>query len=61
MENSKETYLGLSNYYGTLSLIKQEDKYYMALDDHSSGSRLEIDEETYLVLMRLEGKLSEKY
>ena len=46
MENSKETYLDLSNYYGALCLLYLNDKYYMTLDDHSSGSRLEIDKET---------------
>ncbi len=61
MENSKETYLDLSNYYGTLSLIKQDNNYYIGLDDHSSSSRLEIDEETYLMLILLDGKKSEKY
>ncbi len=61
MENSKETYLDLSNYYGALCLLYLNDKYYMTLDDHSSGSRLEIDKETYLTLMKLVGKKSEKY
>jgi hypothetical protein len=33
----------------------------MTLQDHSSDSRLEIDKETYLKLMELVGKDSEKY
>ena len=65
MENSKETpkytYLNLSNYYGAVALMYYNDKYYMTLQDHSSDSRLEIDKETYLILIKLDGKKSEKY
>ena len=62
MEDLKEyNYLELSNYYGAVALLYQNDKYYIGLDDHSSSSRLEIDRETYLILMKLIGRKSEKY
>jgi hypothetical protein len=43
--NSKPTNLG--NYYGYLSLIKKDEKYYLSLDDHSSTNYSEIDQVTY--------------
>ena len=47
-----ETYTNLGNYYGTLSLIKKDEKYYLSLDDHSSTNYLEIDQVTYENLLR---------
>ena len=60
MENS-ENYLDLSNYYGTIGLLIMDGKYYLALDDHSSSSRLEIDKVTYSNLMKFLDVKSEKY
>ena len=47
-----EIYTKLDNYYGTLSLIKKNEKYYLFLDDHSSTNYLEIDQVTYENLLR---------
>jgi hypothetical protein len=47
-----EIYTKLDNYYGTLSLIKKNERYYLFLDDHSSTNYLEIDQVTYENLLR---------
>jgi hypothetical protein len=47
-----EIYTNLGNYYGTLSLIKKNERYYLFLDDHSSTNYLEIDQVTYENLLR---------
>ena len=47
-----ENYTNLGNYYGYLSLIKKDEKYYLSLDDHSSTNYLEIDQVTYENLLR---------
>ena len=47
-----ETYTQLGNYYGYLSLIKMDEKYYLSLDDHSSTNYLEIDQVTFENLLR---------
>ena len=47
-----EIYTKLDNYYGTLSLIEKNEKYYLFLDEHSSTNYLEIDQVTYENLLR---------
>jgi hypothetical protein len=47
-----EIYTNLGNYYGYLSLIKKNERYYLFLDDHSSTNYLEIDQVTYENLLR---------
>jgi hypothetical protein len=42
----------LGNYYGYLTLVKKDVKYYLSLDDHSSTDYLEIDKITYDNLLR---------
>jgi len=55
-----ENYLKLGNYYGVVTLLKKDEKYYLYLDDHSSTNYLEIDELTYNNLLRFVGVETKK-
>lgn len=37
----------LSNFYGNVSAIKDGEKFFMTLDDHSHTSRVEISERLF--------------
>jgi hypothetical protein len=42
--------LGLSNHYGSVSAVKEDDKYYLLLDDYSGCNEKEISEELFTLI-----------
>lgn len=51
-DNSITHYTKLENYYGCLTLVEYDNKFYMMLDDHSSTSYIEIDIDTFNKLLQ---------
>lgn len=42
----------ISNYYGTLSLIKNKDKYFLILENYDSPSKVKVSEEFALAFIK---------
>lgn len=50
--NSTEIWAGLSGYYGGVFAVKDGDKYFMCLDDHSDTKTKEVSKEFYLAFKK---------
>jgi hypothetical protein len=46
------TDLKLSNYYGTLQVFKENDKFYIKLDNWNTPDIVEISEKLYKLLIK---------
>jgi hypothetical protein len=56
MENGVWNPMNLGNYYGKLTLLKNERGHFLTLDSHSTTEFLEIDENIYNLLLNIKDK-----
>lgn len=50
--NKTEVWSGLGNYYGGVYVVKDGDKYFMCVQDHSEDRRKQVSEEFYLAFKK---------